>query len=217
MPISDVSTNLSPTSSGSTLASQAGFRNADFLKIMLGEIVNQDPLEPQETGKLVDNMRKIQELENSTYTNFRNDIRWAQDLMGKPISVQQFSGTDAQAKALADKGVVLDRGFVTMQGKVDSFKVVDNQVYVTLAGKDYPITNVKQIQPQAANPDHLAEMAAILLGTKVNYSESDNTTGSGIVQQVAMDSHGAIQLKIGDQTVPYTSVTSIGLAGANGV
>ncbi len=214
MPVSSVNPLSSPSSSSGTLASQAGFRNADFLKIMLGEIVNQDPLEPQETSKLVDNMRKIQELENSTYTNFRNDIRWAQDLMGKPINVQQFSGTDAQAKALSDKGVILDRGYATVNGKVDSFKVIDNQVYVTVGGKDYPINSVKQIRPETANPDHLAEMAAILLGTTVNYTKSDKTTGNGVVKQVSMDSTGAIQLKVGDQTVPYTSVTSIGIAGS---
>ena len=51
-------TGASPTTQvGDT---SGAFRDADFLAIMLAELANQDPFEPQETSKLVDNMRKLQ-------------------------------------------------------------------------------------------------------------------------------------------------------------
>ena len=92
-----------PQRGGAAETSQSAFRNADFLKIMLNELQNQNPLEPQDTGKLVENMQKLQDLANTTYSKFRNDIRWAQDLVGKSVEVQQVQGTPKEGRDLEEQ------------------------------------------------------------------------------------------------------------------
>ena len=67
--------------------SESQFREADFMAIMLSEITNLDPFEPANTAEMVQNMQKLQELANANFEKFRNDIRWAQDLVGNEVTV----------------------------------------------------------------------------------------------------------------------------------
>jgi flagellar hook assembly protein FlgD len=206
---------VSGSSSGGlgTDTSQA-FRNADFLKIMLAEVTNQNPLEPQETGKLVDNMQKLQDLANTTYAKFRADIKWAQDLMGQTVGIQQQPLDPAQKEALEDKGLRPDVGFAQKTGKVTGFRVVDQVVYLQVGEHDYPTDNLKQIIPENNNAAYLATMADQMLGKKVVYQKPDGSTANGTITSVAYDAGQNLVFEIGDQRVPYTAIKQIGVAGA---
>ena len=189
------------------------------MKIMLTEVTNQSPMDPQETGKLVENMRQLQELANSTYTKFRDDIRWAQDLEGKSIQVQQRPIDAKQKEALENKGLKPDTGYGAVIGKADGFRVVEQTVYISVGGKDYPVDNIKQIIPQAKDPTQLANMADRLLGRTVVYDTGPTSDGStpataaGVVTAVTYDDDANIQLEVGDTKVPFSRVVQIGASG----
>jgi flagellar hook assembly protein FlgD len=117
-----MSTSAITGASGSTNTSSTGdslqaFRNADFLKIMMAEVTNQDPLQPSDTSKMVDNLQKLQDLANSTYSKFRADIKWANDLMGQTVQVQQQSIDEKKATSQKDKGLKPDVGFGLVNGR----------------------------------------------------------------------------------------------------
>ncbi|HYE06499.1 MAG TPA: flagellar hook capping FlgD N-terminal domain-containing protein, partial [Planctomycetota bacterium] len=100
---------------------QKVFREADFMKIMLSELSQQDPFEPQETSKIVEGMQKLQDLANSRFEKYRDDQRWAQDLVGKTVTAQQMILTDAEAEELVERGLAPGRGYASVDGKVDAF------------------------------------------------------------------------------------------------
>ena len=105
-------TTSSQTSATSAANAQSdAFRNADFLKIMLSELAHQDPMQPQETSKIVENMQKLQELANTQYTKFRADIGWGQQLMGKTVNVQQMMIGESEKQKLINAGVRPDVGY----------------------------------------------------------------------------------------------------------
>jgi len=208
-PLSSSSSGAPTTSTDSTQA----FRNADFLKIMLAEVTNQNPLEPQETGKLVDNMQKLQELANTTYAKFRADIRWAQDLTGQTVSVQQQPLDPKQKEALTNKGLNPDVGFQQVTGKVTGFRVVDQVVYLQVGKYDYPSDNVKQILPDNHEAQYLATMADQMLGKQVVYSKADGSAGSGKVTSLSYNDQHELMLEVGGERVPYKNIKQIGVAG----
>jgi Flagellar hook capping protein - N-terminal region len=193
-------------------AQSQAFRNADFLKIMLSELANQDPLKPQETSKIVENMQKLQELANSQYEKFRADISWAQDLLGKTVNVQQMSISDVERQSLVNQGVRPDVGFNNLDGEVSGFRQVGEVVYVSIGEHDYPVDNIKQVRPQKFDPNYLAGLANDLLGLNVGFKREDGTQASGKVSDVAYDAEGEVLLNINGEAVPYRSILKIGLA-----
>jgi hypothetical protein len=203
---------ISSLSGGNLIDSQAqAFRNADFLKIMLSELSNQDPLSPQETSKIVENMQKLQELANTQYTKFRADISWAQQLMGQTVNVQQMMISEGERQQLVNAGLRPDVGFGNLDGEVTSFRQVGETVYVSIGEFDYPIDNVKQVRPQAQanDPDYLTGIAGNLLGRNVGYRLDDGTMAQGQVTHVGYDTAGEVVLNIAGQAIPYRNIIQI--------
>lgn len=215
--MSDITKTTGVTSSSSSSSAtgsndiMSAFRSADFLKILLTEVTNQNPLEPQDSSKMVESMQKLQELANTTYQKFRGDIDWAQNMIHQTVSVQQSALDPKEEEALKNKGLKPDVGFQQVQGVVTSFRVVDQTVYVTVKDKDYPIDNVKQIVPDTANGGYLASMADQLLGKNVVF-KSQNGNSSGQVTAVMTEADGSLSLEVGGKKVPYNDVVQIGVA-----
>lgn len=192
------------------LAGQQAFRQADFLKIMLAEITNQDPLQPSETAKMIENMKALQELANTNYTKFRNDVRWAQDLVGKTVNVQQVSLTGEEKTKLLNKGLAPDVGFGNLDGKIEGFRVVDEQVWVSIGGKDYPVDNIKQVRTANRDPDELARVSSQLMGMRVSYwGETPTDRKEGIVSSVGYDPDGNVLLGVGNDYARYDRLLAI--------
>ena len=211
--IGGVNGGAGATNAGGTANSLGAFRDADFLKIMLTELTNQDPLQPQETSKLVENVQKLQELANTTYDKFRSDLGWAQQLMGQTVSVQQQAITPEEKQKLLDKGIKPDVGYSQVSGKVTSFRTIDQQVYVTVGDKDYPMDNIKQIVPDAQHSEYLATMANQLIGKQVAYLNDKDVLTSGQVTSVKYDDAANLILEVSGQAVNFNRITQIGIAG----
>ena len=208
MTVSRVSGAASSTTD--LIASQQAFRQADFLKIMLAEITSQDPLQPTETSKMVENMKSLQELANTTYTKFRNDLRWAQDLFGKTVNATQVAVTEQERAKLVNKGLIPDVGYGNVDGKVEGFRVVDEQVWVTIAGKNYPIDNVKQIRTSTYDPDELSRISSQLMGMRIKYwTDAPTDRAEGVVSSVGYDVDGNVILGVGSDYVRYDHMLAI--------
>jgi flagellar basal-body rod modification protein FlgD len=205
-----VSSITSGASATDKIASQQAFRQADFLQIMLTEITNQDPLAPTETSKLVDNMKSLQELANTSYTKFRSDVTWAQNLVGKKVNVIQLAASEAERVKLVNKGLKPDVGFANLDGKIESFRVVEEEVWVSIGGKDYPIDNVKQVRSTANDPAQLAQVSSQLLGMRIQYyKDSVTDVTEGVVSSVGYDSDGNIRLGVGKNYAAYDHILAI--------
>jgi hypothetical protein len=178
---------------------------------MMTEITHQSPLDPSDTGKLVDNVQKLQELANTTFQKFRADITWGQQLVGQTVSVLQQPLTPAEKQSQLDKGLKPDVGFKQIVGKVSSYRIVDQKVYLTVGDKDYPMDNVKQIVPDSQQSQYLANMADQLLGKSVAYLDAKGLPASGKVTSVQYDKDSNLMLEIDKNSVNFNKVTQIGI------
>jgi hypothetical protein len=211
MDLAALAQNPSTASRSAGAAQNDAFRSADFMKIMLSELAHQDPFSPQETSKIVENMQKLQELANTQYTKFRSDLNWAQQLIGQQVNVQQIVTDDAGRQALVDAGLNPDVGYQNVQGTVSSFRQVGEQVYLSVAGHDYPIDNVRQVVPKPRDPDQLVQLASQMVGFNVGFWRKEPTdVGQGVVTDVAYGLDDQVMLTIGDEQVPYSHLQSIG-------
>lgn len=186
------------------------FREADFMAIMLSEITNQDPFEPAETGEMVQNVQKLQELANSNFEKFRNDIRWAQDIVGKEVTAGQGYFSENEYQGLLERGIRADRGFGVVTGTISSYRVVGERVWVTIDDKDYEIDNVQQILPQEIDSMANTNLADSMLGKTVTWLTDNFELQSGTVERVSWNDDG-ISLIVDGDVVPFENIRGLSL------
>lgn len=202
-------TGSGPSPSGNAGTDKA-FREADFLAIMLTEITNQDPFSPSETAKIVENMQKLQELANTNYDKFRNDLRWSQDLVGQSVTVTQANVAEDEAALLRERGINVDPGYGSVNGIVSGYRTVGESVWVTVDGKDYPIDNVQQIDPPGVDHGHVATVAEGFVGRTVRWFDAANGTfREGVVDGVQWGGDGQVELMVAGEPVNFDRISAI--------
>jgi flagellar hook assembly protein FlgD len=211
---------LPPTSSttasgaAAATATSAALQNANFMQIMLAEITTQDPTQPEDTSQMVQEMESMQQLANTQAQAYQNNLKFAQQMIGQQVNVQeqQLDATDLATQQ--SEGLNPNVGSGTVNGTVTSFKDINQSVYVTVGGYDYPIANVTQVMPATNNPSTLSTVAQQMLGTTVGWttpatSTSAASSSSGVVTGVSFDNNGNVQLNVGSTIVPYSAITQI--------
>jgi flagellar basal-body rod modification protein FlgD len=111
-----------------------GLKSEDFIKMMVTQLQNQDPLQPTKNEELLAQMSQIGQLEASTdlqtslkTITLQNNLSSAGNLIGKMVTGQD------------------DRG-VPINGLVNSVKIVDGAVSLELDnGKNLSMSNVTGI------------------------------------------------------------------------
>jgi flagellar basal-body rod modification protein FlgD len=207
-------TNSTASGAAAASATSAALQNANFMRIMLAEITTQDPTQPEDTSQMVQEMESMQQLANTQAQAYQNNLKFAQQLVGEQVNVQQqqLSATDlANQRA---EGLNPSVGNATNSGTVTSYKDISQTVYVTVGGYDYPIGNVSQVMPPSNSPSTLAAAAQAMLGKTVAWTipasaGAPASSASGQVSGVSFDSSGNVQLNVGNAQVPYSAITGI--------
>ena len=107
----------------------------DFLKLMITELQNQDPLNPMENNEILATISQIQEIGATTKLNetldavlFGQSITSASSLLGKEIRA-------------------LDNDGERVTGKVDKVTITDGDVQVHIGDQTVKLSNVTEIFP----------------------------------------------------------------------
>lgn len=105
-----------------------------FIKLMIAELQNQDPLNPADNQAILEQISTIRDI-------------GATDKMTETLSAVLLGQTLSNAATLIGKQVdgLTDDG-KSVQGKVDSVQVVDGQPQLMIGDKKLRIDNVKQIE-----------------------------------------------------------------------
>ncbi|MDA3960156.1 MAG: hypothetical protein PF961_05165 [Planctomycetota bacterium] len=208
------------TLTGSAPATQVGdtggaFRKADFLAIMLAELANQDPFEPQETSKLVENMQKLQELANTEFERFREDMRFAQELVGQGVAVGQSDLTEVEAQLLRDRGLNPNVGIGVVEGQVETYKVINEQVWVTIDGQDYEVDNIQKMLPPEADSERMVGLADGLIGRYVEWLRPEGGLGGGVASDVRWTQDGKeVTVTVDGENIEFGQIRRIGQAAS---
>lgn len=139
---SGISGASSTTGTGSSNASDklAAMSSDDFLKIMLSELRNQDPFDPQDSGKLLDQM--------SSLRNIQSQLSLQESLQSLVTQNQIASAGGMIGKIVRG----LDSGNQEVTGKVTSVRVQDNMAMLELDnGKLLEMGRVTAIANAPAN------------------------------------------------------------------
>ncbi len=113
--------------------------SADFMKIMFTELTHQDPLKPQDTQALLNQISTVRNIESNS--KLMNEL-------SKLVSQNQF----AMAGTLVGKTITgLDESFFPAEGQVKSAGFEGNRIILTLdSGARVPMEHVESIrEPEA--------------------------------------------------------------------
>jgi flagellar basal-body rod modification protein FlgD len=132
--------NFTNDSSGSQFkSSKMQLKTEDFIKMMITQLQNQDPMEPAKNEALLAQMSQISQLESSTQLQsslktlvLQNNISSAGAMIGKMVQGKDAVGED-------------------LEGIVTSVRVEDGQLHLELdSGKKMSLSNVVSITSQAS-------------------------------------------------------------------
>jgi flagellar basal-body rod modification protein FlgD len=130
---------LGSTSSSQVTSSKMQLKTEDFIKMMITQLQNQDPMEPAKNQELLAQMSQIGQLQSATSLQeslkgmvLQNQIGSASSLIGKTVQ-----GLDSQDDPVS--------------GLVNSVKVASDGVSLELDnGKSLALSRVTQIAPTVA-------------------------------------------------------------------
>ena len=119
-----------------------------FLKLLLAEMSNQDPLEPTTNTEFISQLAQFSSMQYMQDSSKYAMATYASSLVGKTVSASKFDGPDLIMKT----------------GVVQSVKYQNNTYIVTIDGEDFDISKVTSIVDGSASgtqtPDSLADRIA---------------------------------------------------------
>ncbi|HEV7300461.1 MAG TPA: flagellar hook capping FlgD N-terminal domain-containing protein [Tepidisphaeraceae bacterium] len=128
-PISGIAS--SQTADGNSVKKGYGLKTEDFIKMMITQLQNQDPMEPAKNGELLQQMSQIGQLESSTALQenlktmvVQNQIGSAAGLIGKKVGGlgsddKPLEGTVSSVKVTSDGvSLELDNGYTLPLARV---------------------------------------------------------------------------------------------------
>jgi flagellar basal-body rod modification protein FlgD len=122
------------TPSSSVTSDSLNLDSNDFLKLLLTELQNQDPLNPTDTNDILTQVSQIKAIvSNEDLSNTLSSLKLQQQLYtGSSLLKSTITGTN-------DSGD-------TVTGAVDSIKVSNDAVYACVGDQSVSLANITQIQ-----------------------------------------------------------------------
>lgn len=132
---------INSTNAGSTIEKSTGafgsLKSDDFIKVMLSELQHQDPLNPQDSSKLLEQLSSLRNIESQLDLQsklsslvLQNEVASAGNMIGKLVS-----GLDSSNEAI--------------QGVVTAVRVSDGKAILELdSGKTLGMDRVTRVGPK---------------------------------------------------------------------
>lgn len=177
-----------------------------FFTLLMAEMSNQDPLEPQSNTEFISQLANFTALQNSSNTLYYNTVAYASSLAGKTVTV---------ATAKSDgKGLDITTGVVTDVDISDG-----NNIEIIVNGKRYMLSNVMNVATGASSSYTSGSdgaYAVSLIGKKVTLlAETDDGTviDEGIVENIEVE-NGVYRVVVNGFS--YTLDTIVKVANPDG-
>lgn len=150
-----------------------------FFTLLMAEMSNQDPLDPQSNTEFISQLANFTALQNSSNTLYYNTVSYAASLAGKTVTV---------ATAKPDgKGLNVETGTVTGVDISDG-----TNIEIIVNGKRFLLSNVMNVSGTASTASTGSDgaYAVSLIGKKVTlYAELDDgvVLDEGIVENIEVE------------------------------
>jgi flagellar basal-body rod modification protein FlgD len=167
----------------------------DFLKILVAQMANQDPLEPTSNGEFLAQM--------------------AQFTMLEQIRGMSESFSTSQAYSMIGKYVYVQDGNNLILGKVDGVVSENGVNYLMIGGEPFDASKVAGVMDSSVFESDLDKeilQSANLIGCTVTASvKAEDGTVSTVTGEVSriMIQNGTIYAVVDGQNIPVSSITEI--------
>lgn len=128
----DVNTNISSTGKNNSSANKTTLDVNEFLKLMVAEMQNQDPLEPTDNSDYMAQLATFTQVEATKEMNTNTLQGMASDLVGKQVIMTTNQNSD---------------GFIG--GTVDYWETINGTVYLGIGGKLYDIADLDTVMDKS--------------------------------------------------------------------
>lgn len=114
---------------------RAKISQKEFMKLLIAELTNQDPLKPMENQQFVQQLASLQTLESTAALTdgIRDLVRLQQLSSASSLLGREVVGIDA------------DGGFVS--GKVERVATEGNQIVLVVDGQPVPLSGISEVLP----------------------------------------------------------------------
>lgn len=179
----------------------------DFLKILMTQLQNQDPLNPMQDKDFIAQMATFTSLEQMTNMNKSITSLVTAQEQTQLISYSQFIGKEVSWHKLTESNngsSVIEQG----KGKIASLKFSDGTATFLLEdGTSLTSGNISQINDTKG--DTMLLQASMMIGKTVTYSADNNEVKQAKVTSVSFkDGKSLFQLENGE-SVSSASITKI--------
>lgn len=180
----------------------------DFLKILMTQLQNQDPLNPMQDKDFIAQMATFTSLEQMTNMNKSITSLVSAQEQNQLISYSQFIGKEVSWHKLAESEDGTTSEIEQGTGKIVSLKFADGIAEFLLEdGTSLSSGNISQIND--TKTDTMLLQASMMIGKTVTYSSESNETKQAKVTSVSFkDGKSLFQLENGE-SVSSTSITKI--------
>ena len=127
------STGSTSTKTGSTLGASAGLGKDDFMKLLMAQLKNQDPMKPMEDKEFITQLAQFSSLEA-----VQTMTEKLEELNGSQMLVQAATLLGKQVTAKLATGEVVT-------GQISQVKMVDGKPVAVVNGKDIATSLITQI------------------------------------------------------------------------
>jgi flagellar basal-body rod modification protein FlgD len=111
----------------------------EFLKILVTQLQNQDPMNPMQDSEFISQMAQFSALEQMTALNSSFEMSRAFSLVGKNVYAE-----------ISDDGATY---FVN--GKVDKVSILNGQAYATVGEAQVKISDIKEVYNNSENTEEV--------------------------------------------------------------
>lgn len=162
----------------------------DFLKILMTQLQNQDPLNPMEDKDFIAQMATFSSLEQMTNMNKSLEAFVAMQQQSQLISYNQFVGKEVTWHKLSSaedsQTPVIEEG----AGKIKSIQFKDGNVtFILEDGTKLEPANISQVNETSHESSML--QASMMIGKTVTYLNSDKKEMTAVVQSVSFKNGSA--------------------------
>jgi flagellar basal-body rod modification protein FlgD len=165
----------------------------DFLNLMVKQLQNQNPMEPQSNEEFVNTMAQFNSLQSLTALDKNTQYNQAMDLIGKKITVKPLNKDPIE-------GIVASAG-------LDNGKVV-----VYIEGNSYPISEVVSVKAQdiSSSSSYAGQdilQAAGMIGREVSIV-ADQQLIKGTVEKVGLE-NSLLKIYVAGQAYDISAITEV--------
>ena len=149
-PVGSGSSTSSTSSSSSAANGFGSLKLDDFMKMLLAELQNQDPLSPMDASQMLTQIGQITQVGSTQQlTSTLNSV-----LLGQNVN----NATSLIGKTI--QGLDVNNKEVT--GKVDKVTITDGKPVLTVGDTTVNIENVRAVLPDADSGESADQLAALL-------------------------------------------------------